>query len=125
MIVFSKTLGEHIDHVDDVLTALQEAGVSFKIRKCQVFTHRIRYLRHIIRPGTLEVKAAATASVKGLRHPKTPGELPSFLEMCNVYRRFINGYTEFAAPLYTLLEGDVQKSCLSSILPRTQHAIRW
>ncbi len=34
VIVFSKTLGEHIDHVDAVLTALREAEVSLKLRKC-------------------------------------------------------------------------------------------
>ncbi len=34
VIVFSKTLGEHTDHVGAVLTALREAGVSLKLRKC-------------------------------------------------------------------------------------------
>ncbi len=61
MIVFSKTLREHIDHGDAVLTALTEAGVSLKLRKCLIFTDRIRYLGHIIRPGELEVEEAATA----------------------------------------------------------------
>ncbi len=55
VIVFSHTLGDHIEHVDAVLTALRGAGVSLKLRKCQFFTDRIRYLGHIIRPGTLEV----------------------------------------------------------------------
>ncbi len=61
VIVFSRTLGDHIEHVDAVLTALRGAGVSLKLRKCQFFTDRIRYLGHIIRPGTLEVEEAATA----------------------------------------------------------------
>ncbi len=55
------------------------------------------------------MEEAATTSLMGLRHPRTPGELRSILGMCNVYRRFIRGYTEIAAPLYTLLKGDVPK----------------
>ncbi len=50
-----------------------------------------------------------TASLKVLRHLKTPGELRSFLGICNVYRRFIKGFTEIAAPLNTLLKGDDPK----------------
>ncbi len=79
VIVFSKNLGEQIDHVDAVLSALREAGVSLNLRKFQFFTDRIRNLGHIFRAGTPEVEEAATASLKELRHPTTPVELRSFL----------------------------------------------
>ncbi len=46
---------------------------------------------------------------QGVKISETPGELRSFLGMCNAYRRFIKGYTEIAAPLYTVLKGDVPK----------------
>ncbi len=98
MIEFSKTLAEHIAHIDAVLTALREAVITPKLRKCKFFTHRIRYMGHIIRPVALEAEETATASLKALRHPKTPGDLLFFLGMFNVYREFIKGYKEIAAP---------------------------
>ncbi len=65
MITFSKTFGEHIAHFNASLTALREAGVSLKLRIYQFDTDRILSLVHIIRPGMLEVKEAATASLNG------------------------------------------------------------
>ncbi len=79
---------------------MREAEVSLKLRKCQLFTDRIRYL------GGEE---AGTAFSKGSKHPKTPGELRSFLGICNEYRWFIQGCRDIAALLSTLLKGDVTK----------------
>eukprot|EP00171_Calliarthron_tuberculosum_P013936 IDg13936t1 len=105
VIVFSKTYEEHLTHLDQVLTALKGAGVTLQLRKCEFFTDRIKYLGHIIRPGTLEVEEAATRCLRDVRQPTTPGELRSFLGLCNVYRRFVRSYTDIAAPLYELLKG--------------------
>eukprot|EP00171_Calliarthron_tuberculosum_P023134 IDg23134t1 len=104
VIVFSRNYDEHLVHLDQVLTALKGAGVTLHLRKCEFFTDRIKYLGHIIRPGTLEVEEAATRCLKNVRQPTTPTELRSFLGLCNVYRRFVRSYTDIAAPLYRLLK---------------------
>eukprot|EP00171_Calliarthron_tuberculosum_P022608 IDg22608t1 len=106
IIVFSKNGEEHLKHLADVLDALHQAGVSLNLRKCSFFTDKIKYLGHVIRPGTLEVEEASTRCLKGLKHPKSYPELRSFLGLCNVYRRFVRGYTDIAAPLYEILKGN-------------------
>ncbi len=108
LIVFSKTLGKHAAHVDGVRTAMRGAGVSLKLRNCQFFTEPIRYLGRIIRPGTLDVEEAGTASLEGLRHPKYTRSyaLSWGCALCIVDSLRQRG----RGPLYTLLKGDVQKS---------------
>ena len=41
VIIFSNSVEEHIRHVDEILTALEEAGVTLKISKCRFFTKKV------------------------------------------------------------------------------------
>ncbi len=43
--------------------------------------------------------------MKGIWNHESFTELRCFLGLCNVYRRFINGFREIDAPLYELLKG--------------------
>ena len=105
VIIHSKSIEEHIQHVDQILGTLARAGVSLKLKKCRFFTSTVKYLGHIIKPGTLEIDKAAVASLQEARPPETQSEIRSFLGMCNVYRRFIPKFSDTAEPLNALLRG--------------------
>ncbi len=122
--VFSKTLGEHIGHIGTVVTALREAGVSLMLRKCNGFTDRIRYLGHIIRPGTLEVEEAETVPSKGEDTRRHRGSCDPSLG-CVMYVADSLRATPRSQPhfiSYTRVTS--QRSCLSSILLRKRHTGR-
>lgn len=104
IIIFSKTWEEHVDHVDQILRILKKAGVKLKLRKCEFFVERIKYLGHIVRPGTIEIDLARMSALKEMGHPQNQTQLRSFLGMCNVYRRFFPGYARIAHPLDKLLK---------------------
>lgn len=67
------------DHHHAVLSALKTAGVTLKLSKCDLFTDRIRYLGHIIRPGKIELEQAAEKCRRTILPPRKPLELRSFL----------------------------------------------
>ena len=110
IIVFSRDVESHIDHVDQILSVLRHAGISLKIDKCDFFTKTVKYLGHIVRPGTLEVDRARTLSLQRMKLPRTLTELRSFLGMVNVYRKFIRDYTSMAHPLYGMLKNQPKES---------------
>lgn len=69
IIIFSNSVSDHIEHLNDVLTALGQAGISLKLPKCSFFTDTVKYLGHRIRPGTLEIEMALSKSLRQLRPP--------------------------------------------------------
>lgn len=92
VIIYSKSVDEHIVHVDEVLTCLSEAGITLKISKCNFFSDKIEYLGHVIKPGRLEVDQANTQSLRDARSPMIRSQLRSFFGLVNVYRRFIKNF---------------------------------
>lgn len=89
--------------MDEILTAMREAGITLKIKKCKLFTTKVEYLGHIITPGKLQVDQANTASLREALPPKNKSELRSFLGLCNVYRRFVRNFSKVAGPLNELI----------------------
>ena len=53
IIIFSKSLDEHLNHIRIVLSLLREAGMTIKLRKCYFLQQRVEYLGHIVAPGQL------------------------------------------------------------------------
>lgn len=104
VIIFSNTFDEHVGHVREVLSVLQEAGLSLKLNKCTFFSSKVDYLGHVIRPGKLAVEEKNTDAVKKFLFPASQTEMRSFLGMCNVYRRFIPKFARMAAPLNQILK---------------------
>ena len=48
IIVFSKTLEEHKEHIKKVFEELKENKLFINGKKSEFFLHKIQYLRHII-----------------------------------------------------------------------------
>lgn len=110
VIIYSNSIEEHIDHVDEILTALTEACVTLMINKCSFFSDTVEYPGNIIRPGTLEVSKFKTKSLREARPPTKKTEVHSLLDLSNVYRRFINGFTNIFAQLNKLLQNNTPDS---------------
>ena len=47
-IIFSKSPDEHLEHLDNVISLLDEAGLSLKLKKCFFMKESIEYLGHIV-----------------------------------------------------------------------------
>lgn len=96
VIVFSRSISDHIAHLDHVLGLLRAAGVSLKLKKCHFFQERVDYLGHVITPGKLSVAKSGAAAFRDCTFPKTLTQPRSFLGACNVYRRFVKDFVKIA-----------------------------
>ena len=106
IIIFSRDIESHFQHVEEVLAALSRANITLKLKNCDFFTTKIRYLGHIIEPARLSIDDAVVAPLKEAQHPKSKAELCAFLGLCNVYRHFVKDFSKIAASLHVLTQKD-------------------
>lgn len=60
------------------MSVLEKAGVKFKLPKCEFSVEKVKYLGHVVRPGTLEFEAARTAALEEMFYPQTQKQLRNF-----------------------------------------------
>ena len=102
VLIFSRTLQEHLYHLQTVLDKIIEAGLKLKLSKCKFMQQEVRYLGHIITPSGLKPNDDKVEAVKNYPVPKDIKELRQFLGLASYYRRFIHQFAKVAKPLHSL-----------------------
>lgn len=98
VIIFSSSLDDHLRHVDEVFPVLRGVGMNLRLEKFHFFAHSGEYLGHVTSPGLLEASSRTTDAVAKAKPPQTQVEVPFFLGLCNVYRRFVTRIATVGAP---------------------------
>lgn len=102
ILIFTKTLAEHRRVVKAVLERLREYKLFLRADKCEFEKERIEYLGVIISHNHVEMDPVKVAGVRNWPVPETKKEVSSFLGSTNFYRRFIEGFSHVARPLFDL-----------------------
>ena len=107
VIVFSKQLSEHKQHLRAVFGRLRDKNIKCHPSKMRVAFPDVEYLGHKVVPrGTAPMAVKVEAIVKMLP-PTNVSELRAVLGTANYYRKFVKDYSTIAAPLNSLLREDV------------------
>ncbi|KAL2224126.1 UNVERIFIED_CONTAM: Retrovirus-related Pol polyprotein from transposon, partial [Sesamum indicum] len=104
IVIYSRTLAEHVDHLRQVLTRLREHELYAKVSKCSFAQETISFLGHIVERGRIRMDPKKVQAIEEWQLPKDVHDLRSFLGLANYYRRFVKGYSEIARPLTDLLK---------------------
>jgi hypothetical protein len=104
ILIYSKTVEEHLEHLQLVLELLRKHKLFAKFSKCEFLKSELKFLGHIVSADGLKVDASKVAVVRDWPVPKTVKELRSFLGLANYFRRFVQGYSSLVAPLNRLLQ---------------------
>ncbi|GBG79965.1 hypothetical protein CBR_g30227 [Chara braunii] len=106
ILIFSKTVEEHVAHLDKVLSLLRQHKFKINGEKCEFGRTRILYLGHEISAEGLKPDDAKVASIRDWPRPQSVTEMRSFLGMTGYYRTFVKNYSIVAAPLTDLTRLD-------------------
>ena len=104
IVIYSKTLEEHVGHLRQVFQTLRENELYVKKEKCSFAQEEVTFLGHVISGGKLRMDKTKVQAIQEWEAPTKVTELRSFLGLVNYYRRFIKGYSSIAAPLTDLLK---------------------
>jgi transposase InsO family protein len=102
IVVFSSSLNQHVERLELVLQRLQNAGLKLKPEKCKLMRRAVDFLGHIVSADGVSVNPDKISAVVDWPIPANITELRAFLGLCSYYRKFVQGFSEVAAPLYNL-----------------------
>ena len=106
IIIHSKTIEDHVEHIEIVSKLLRDANLRLKPSKCVWFAKKVFVLGHVVFGETIEMDPNKIDAVSKRKPPKNTKQLQSFLGLCNYYRKFINDYAKIAAPMFSVLKKD-------------------
>ncbi|GBG85963.1 hypothetical protein CBR_g40776 [Chara braunii] len=106
ILIFSKSVEEHAQHVETVLSLLQQHKYKVNLEKCEFGCTKILYLGHEVSAEGIRPEDAKVASIRDWPRPQTVTEVISFLGMCGYYRNFVKNYSTVASPLTDLTRLD-------------------
>jgi len=98
ILIFSKTLEEHLQHIESVLQTIRDNHLSVKTSKCHFFRQELKFLGHIISKEGIKPDPEKVQAVLDWTEPKNQTEVRGFLGLTNYFKRFIKTMQKLQQP---------------------------
>ena len=106
ILIFSTTLGQHKEHVHQVLRKLQDANLLVESDKCEFHKQHVKFLGYEITPGFIGMDPDKVKAVREWPHPTNVKEVRAFLGFVNFYRKYVKNFGGIGIPLTDLTKKD-------------------
>ena len=106
IVVFGKSFEDQLSNLEKVFQKLSKAGLKLKPKKCHLMQKEISFLGHVVSKEGVRTDPAKVSAVKEMQRPKTVTEVRSFVGLASYYRKFIQGFSKIAKPLFDLTKKD-------------------
>jgi len=110
LLIYSNSLQQHRKDVSNILKAIRKSGMKVKPSKCEFHQSETEYLGFIIGQEGVKTDPVKTQAIWDWTTPKKIKEIQCFLEFCNFYKQFIEGFSRTARPLYAR----TKKECIGN-----------
>lgn len=97
ILVYSKSLQDHMNHLELMLKVQQDNTLFAKYNKCSFGIRRVEYLGHYIEENRVTTDPKKIEAIKNLQTPANIKQLRGFLGLTGYYRRFVQCYGSIRA----------------------------
>jgi len=108
LIVFSNTVEEHAQRLEEVLRRLDEANLQLHPGKCVIAQREVRYLSYVLSQKGVSASPDKMTAVRQYPVSKNVKNVRAFLGLASVYRRLVPNFAEITKPSTTLTRKDRQ-----------------
>jgi hypothetical protein len=101
--VFSKTIEEHQEHVEEVLKRLESENLFCKLEKCDFFKQEVTFCGHVVNSVGVGLTNDKIQAMKVRPKMKCTKDVQKYLGTAVWFQKFIPNYAEITLPLSDLL----------------------
>jgi transposase InsO family protein len=102
LVVYSRSYEEHLEHLKEVFTRLQNAGFTLNQDKLRLAQKEIPFLGHLLSADGIRILPERVEAITSFPPPKNLKAVRRFLGMAGFYGRFIPRFSHIAEPLHAL-----------------------
>lgn len=106
ILIFSPDEIMHLDHLDQVLDALEKDGYYAGLSKCAFGLSQVEFLGHVVSAEGIKPDPGKIQAVVDWPTPQCVRDVRAFLGLTGYYRRFVLHYAHLALPLTDLTKTD-------------------
>jgi hypothetical protein len=108
ILIYSKTDGDHANHLRIILQRLRDHRLYAKFSKCEFWLDSVKFLGHTISSEGISVDPTKVQEVMDWKPPTSVHQIRSFLGLAGYYHRFIPDFSKIAKPMTELLKKEVK-----------------
>ena len=108
ILIYSKTIEDHVVHLRKVLQKLREHQLFAKASKCEIAYESIEFLGQQVTPARMSPTKVKIKAVREWNTPQDVKDVRSFLGFANYYWRYVHQFAEVAQPLIELTKKNVE-----------------
>ena len=102
IVIYSRNLGEHVQHLRLVLERLRHFGLKVKPSKCAFAKKEVQLLGYIVSAAGIRSNPEKTQAIASMQPPHDKKAVRAFLGMAGYYRATIPNFAAVPAPLTAL-----------------------
>ena len=108
ILIYSKFEEEHKDHLRVVLKVLRDHQLYAKFSKCEFWLIEVKFFGYIMSASSVSIDLEKVKAVMSWERSNSIFKIRSFLGLAGYYRRFIEDFSQLAAPMTRLTRKEVK-----------------